>query len=627
MPGFIKGEDFRDPRPEPFGPLPGDLARYRGLFVCGDRVAFAYTVGKCDVLDVPGFEKSLFTRTLRLGPATDTVTMLLCDTPEPRESKGFLCGLEMGDLVLGCVRMPEKAEWKIYEKTRVYLKIPPHEKEILLQVVFGSDRTSVAALLAADAIEDPGLLTKGGPSRYPDPVVTKGALGKSGAPYELDTLTAPDENPWHSWLRFGGLDFFSDGRAALCTWSGDVWVVSGIDEGLDRLVWKRFATGLFQPCGLRIVNDTVYVVGRDQITVFHDLNGDGEADYYENFNNECSEKGNYHEFAMDLQTDPDGNFYYAKGALGANFPGGQMGSHHGCLLKVSKDGKKLEIVATGVRAGAGLAVGPKGELTVSDQDGHWGPASRLNWVKKGGFYGDRNTSHKDPVPEDYDPPLCWIHRSLDNSSGGQVWVTSDAWGPFKGHLLHFSYGTCSLFQVLMEPAGGSMQGGVVRFPLTFASGVLRGRFHPKDGQLYVAGIKGWTTSATRDGCLQRVRYTGKPVVSVVGMHVKRDAIELDFTLPLDPEAAGDPDRWAVQQWNYLYSEKYGSPDYSVEDPKKLGRDTVEITSAKVSADGRRVTLEIPGLKPVMQMLIRYKLRSADGLPVQQEIWHTINKIP
>jgi len=627
LPGFVKGDEMRDPRLEPYGPLPADLAKYRGLYVCGDRVVLSYTAGKCEILDLPGIEKGVFTRTLRLGPTSDSVTMLLCETPEDRESRGFPCGVQMGDLVVGCVRMPDKAEWKVYEKSRIYLKIPGHVKEIFLKIVYGADRSAVTSMIEADSIEDPTPLTKGGPPRYPDPVVTKGARGDKGGPYEVDTLTAPDDNPWKSWLRFTGLDFFPDGRAALCTWSGDVWIVSGIDEKLERLSWRRYATGLFQPCGLKIVGETVYVVARDQITVFRDLNGDGEADYYENFNNDCTERGNYHEFAMDLHTDPEGNFYYAKGALGANFPGGPIAAHHGCFLKVSKDGKRLEIVATGVRAGAGSGVGPKGEMTVSDNDGHWGPASRLNWVKKGGFYGDPNTAHRDPAPKDYDPPLCWIHRSLDNSSGGQVWVTSDAWGPFKGHLLHLSYGTCSLFHVLHENVNGVEQGGVVRFPLTFASGIMRARFHPGDGQLYVAGIKGWTTSATRDGCLQRVRYTGKPVHAVSEMHVKKGAIELTFTQPVDPASAGDPDSWAVQQWNYAYTSKYGSPDYSAADPKKQGRDPVELPAVKVSPDGRKVTLEMPGLAPVMQMLIRFRIKAADGSPVSQEIWHTINRVP
>ncbi|HVE38733.1 MAG TPA: DUF6797 domain-containing protein [Planctomycetota bacterium] len=627
LPGWSKSEDFQDPRPDQLGPLPAELAKYRGLYIQGSRVVLSYTVGACEVLDLPGEESGMITRTLRLGPSSEAATMLVCETEMAHELRRFPGGLEMGDLVIGCVRMPVGAEWKPQLNARLLLRIPAHDQPLLLKLAFGSDRAALTSLIQAGVVEDPEPLTKGGPARYPEPVVTRGVLGKSGGAYELDTLTVPDQNPFNSWMRLGGLDFFSDGRAALCTWSGDVWVVSGIDETLSKLTWKRYATGLFQPCGLKIVNDEVYVVARDQITRFHDLNGDGEADFYENFNNDCAEKGNYHEFAMDLNTDAEGNFYYAKGGLGANFPAGPAARHHGCLLKVSKDGKTLEIVATGVRAGAGSGVGPHGELTVADNDGHWGPASRLNWVEKGGFYGDVLTAHRASAPTDYDPPLCWIHRSVDNSSGGQVWVTTDKWGPFQGQMLHLSYGASSLFKVLYERVGDRMQGGVVRFPFTFASGILRGRFHPKDGQLYVAGLKGWTSSATRDGCFQRVRYTGKPAHMVTGMHVLKDAIELTFTDPVDVETAGDVDSYSAEQWNYRWTENYGSPDYSVANSKKQGRDPVEIKAAKVSSDGKKVTLEIPGLQPVMQMKIKFRMRAADGAPISQEIWHTINRVP
>ncbi|HLY11928.1 MAG TPA: DUF6797 domain-containing protein, partial [Planctomycetota bacterium] len=616
VPGVLE-DDGRDPRPEPYGPLPATLAKYRGLYVCGDRVVFSYQAGACDILDLPGYEKGSFTRTLRLGPSAVPVILLVGEAQEVSEPLVQGRRIVLGSLAAAATL----GEWKVLDKTRLYLEIPAHERDVLSKVVFGGDAE------AAGAVDDPLSLTKGGPARYPGPVLTKGTLGSAGGAYEVDTLTAPDENPWQSWLRFTGLDFFSDGRAALCTWSGDVWIVSGIDASLGRLSWRRYATGLFQPCGLRVVDDRVYVVARDQITVFRDLNGDGEADYYENFNNDCTEKGNYHEFAMDLNTDPQGNFYYAKGGLGANFPGGPVAAHHGCFLKVSKDGKRLEVVATGLRAAAGSGVGPKGELTASDNDGHWGPASRINWVMPGRYYGDPFTAHRNPAPADFEPPLCWIHRSVDNSSGGEVWVTGGKWGPFEGHMLHLSYGTCSLFNVLPEEVGGRMQGGIVRFPVTFASGVLRGRFHPLDGQFYAAGLRGWSTSGTREGCLQRVRYTGQPARMVSGMHVRKDAIELSFTDPVDPASAGDPESWIVQQWNYRYTGNYGSADYSVADPKKQGRDPVDVASIAVSADGRTVTLSIPGLQPVMQMLIKGRIKAADGTPLSPEVWNTIHTVP
>src|SRR5204863_9121446 len=105
---------------------------------------------------------------------------------------------------------------------------------------------------------------KGGAARWTPAVVTRGTTGKEDGPYVVDTLTLPDANPWKSWLRISAHDFFSDGRAAISTWSGDVWVVSGIDAELRELQWKRFATGLYRPPGLRIVDDKVYVLGREQ---------------------------------------------------------------------------------------------------------------------------------------------------------------------------------------------------------------------------------------------------------------------------------------------------------------------------------------------------------------------------
>jgi glucose/arabinose dehydrogenase len=144
-------------------------------------------------------------------------------------------------------------------------------------------------------------------------VKTQGALGADDQPYTLDTITIPFENPYKSWMRIGGMDLFKDGKsAAISTWSGDVWIVTGIDAKLENLQWKRYATGLFQALGLKIVDDKIYVLGRDQITRLHDLNGDNEADWYESFNNDVQVTPGFHEFAFDLNRDSKGNFYFTK---------------------------------------------------------------------------------------------------------------------------------------------------------------------------------------------------------------------------------------------------------------------------------------------------------------------------
>src|SRR4029453_15789871 len=99
-----------------------------------------------------------------------------------------------------------------------------------------------------------------------------------------DELTLPNENPWKSWMRPTGFDFFADGsRAALCTWNGEVWIFSGFGRKTKKLTWKRFAAGLYEPLGLRIVDGVIYATCRDQIVRLHDLNADGEADFYECF--------------------------------------------------------------------------------------------------------------------------------------------------------------------------------------------------------------------------------------------------------------------------------------------------------------------------------------------------------
>ena len=52
------------------------------------------------------------------------------------------------------------------------------------------------------------------------------------------------------------------GDIAVCSVSGDVWVVSGVDEKLENLKWRRYATGLFHPLGLRIIDDLQVTIGR-----------------------------------------------------------------------------------------------------------------------------------------------------------------------------------------------------------------------------------------------------------------------------------------------------------------------------------------------------------------------------
>ena len=205
-------------------------------------------------------------------------------------------------------------------------------------------------------------------------------------------------------------------------------------------------------------------------------------------------------------------------------------------------------------------------------------------------------------------------------------MTGERWGPFNGSIVHTSYGKAALFVVLHDVVDGVAQGGVWQMPLRFESGIQRARFNPADGQLYVAGLRGWQSGGSKDGCFQRVRHTGGPVRAPTALRATEKGLHLTFATPLDPASAADLSNYDIEQWNYRWTADYGSADYSVENPTKKGRDTVEVKSAKLAADGRTVFLEMPAIRPVMQMGIAYKLKSAGGRDVSGVVYNTINKL-
>ncbi|MBY0527596.1 MAG: malectin [Gemmataceae bacterium] len=638
-PGWARGEDLKDPRSIPHGPLPRDWARYKGLYRHEQGTVFAYTVGGSQVLELPNVEVvekvRVFSRTLNLKDVSQPLIAVVADLEgaKGQVSNGIATLLTPERVTLArVVGGPAGTALEVVDENRIVLKVPAAANAKIKVCLWGGPTrdwaTGVAALAKAEAAIDLAPLTKGGKALWTETVTTEGKRGADTQAYVLDDLTPPFKNPYNSYLRFGGFDVFSDGRIAVSTWSGDVWIVSGINDKLDKLVWKRYATGLFHALGLKIVDDKVYVLGRDQITRLHDLNGDGEADFYECFNNDVMITQNFHEFTFELQTDAEGNFYFVKG--GPVRPGGsgwdKLTPHHGCLFKVSKDGSKFEVVARGFRAPNGMGVGPRGELTVGDNEGTWTPMCPLNWVKPNGFYGVPEFSDRMPKPTVRDNPLCWFPKEIDNSNGGQVWITGDKFGPLSGQLLHSSYGTCTLYSVLKDEVGGQMQGGVVPLPLKFDTGICRGRFHPGQNALYLAGLRGWQTRASKDAGLYRVRYTGKAANMPVDLKVRPGEIQITFSDKLDKKSAEDSDSYGVSQWNYRWTSSYGSPHFKVSNPKMQGHDEVEIEDVKLSADGKTVTLKIDKLKPVMQMKIDFKLKAADGTPIKTTLHHTINVV-
>ena len=62
---------------------------------------------------------------------------------------------------------------------------------------------------------------------------------------------------------------------------------------------EALCSGLHQPFGVKVENNVIYVLCKDQVTILHDYNGDDEADFYENRSNDWMEdKGHTHVFGL-----------------------------------------------------------------------------------------------------------------------------------------------------------------------------------------------------------------------------------------------------------------------------------------------------------------------------------------
>ncbi|SOD88566.1 DUF6797 domain-containing protein [Spirosoma fluviale] len=603
---------FDDPRftardGRQFGPLPKPWANYKGLYHYENSVIIAYSVGQAAILEKMGLEKMegqpVFTRTLTISPGQQLLKTRVAraGTNVAAIGKGASLKEEDGYVVL---RISATA------KTTVKLFMARPGSKPLTYFAARSPKP-----------ESLDQYTKGGKPHYPQTLYTTITRGNDDGLFAVDQLTPPYENPWRSRMKLSGIDFMKNPNVAvLCTTDGDVWRVTGLTNPSGRLGWKRIASGLFQPLGIKVLADKIYVTCRDQLVLLRDLNGDGETDFYESFNHDHQVTDHFHEFAMGLQADKEGNLYYAKSGRHAREA---LIPQHGTLLKVSKDGATTQVIATGFRAANGVCINPDGSFIVTDQQGYWNPMNRVNWIDgKGKFYGNMwgYNPPNDSTKAAMEQPLVWIDMEFDRSPSELLWVDSKKWGPLNGGLLSFSYGYGKIQLVLPEDVNGQKQGGVIDLPgVKFRTGIMRGRFNPADGQLYACGMSAWGTSQTiKGGDFYRLRYTGKPVSLPTRLSAETDGVTLTFASELADKSTRNPANFEVKSWDIRRSRKYGSDRYNTQ--------TLIIADVKLSRDKKTVKLLLPGLKPTDVMTIAYSVTDAKGHPLKGKVQNTIHQL-
>jgi len=639
MPGWAEpaSGSFTDPRPvgrdgQPYGPLPRTHVRFKSLHHV-DRggtsadprsgVVLDYHVGDTPVLETPSLGRPLLlgdrlvavlVRSFSLGPRSRQLVVRLAAKPA--------AAAVVGEAIADSTHVPRI----VSHDGHVDLVIPAGNAPLDIAVAVAAADADVLARHAATLTAPGRVVTdRPAPRLWDATLETRSTAGREHGPFAVDVLSAPEANPWNAQVRFSGIDFTGPDEAVVCSWDGDVWRVNGITSAAGTLAWRRIASGLFQPLGVRVIGGVIHVGCRDRIVKLVDHDGDGMTDRYDTFNDDHQVTEHFHEFAMGLETDATGNVYYAKSArhaLPAVVP------HHGTLLRVTADGSATEIVATGFRAANGVCVEGDGTFWMTDQEGHWNPKNRINHVRPGGFYGNMLGYHD--VTDESDaamaPPAFWITNAFDRSPAELLRVQSRKWSPLDGGLLELSYGEGRLHLVLTEPVtsrngrAGVVQGGMVALPIPdLPTGIMRGRFHPSDEQLYACGLYAWAGNRQHPGGFYRVRRTERALTIPIRLHAEPGRLELGFAERLDSAVATEPGNWTVRAWNLLRSQNYGSDH--------VDERVLTVTAATMMRDGRGTSLVIPDFEPTWCYSVEWNVTTAAGTRLRGRLHGTLHHAP
>ena len=426
----------------------------------------------------------------------------------------------------------------------------------------------------------------------------------------------PVEIPEEIVLEVGALEMMPDGKLAVATRRGDVYLVTDALADLASKKKPRFslwASGMHEVLGLAQRDGWLYAVQRGEVTRLKDVDGDGRADVFETFCDDWGISGDYHEYPIGSKFDREGNLYVTlclTGSFTSEAP------FRGWCMKITPEGKAVPF-ASGIRSPGGVGFNAAGDLFYTDNQGPWNGTSSLKHLAPGAFVGhpvgnkwydqaQDLTKHLGPRPKDpksgsrfhleaqktkeFIPPSCLLpHQKVGQSASG---ITFDAsggrFGPFAGQLFVGDQHHSNLTRVVLEQVNGRYQGAAIPFRSGFASGIVPVLQAP-DGSLFAGGTnRGWGSVGPKEYALERLVWTGKTPFEILDMKARPDGFELTFTHPVDKATATEPKSYKTQTFTYIYQAEYGSPE--------VDRTTPTITKATVSDDGLRVRLILDGLQ-------------------------------
>lgn len=429
----------------------------------------------------------------------------------------------------------------------------------------------------------------------------------------VEKIPLPFENENKRAVRGAGIDFFSDGRLALVTFDGDVWIGSGLKKNSKEFLWCRFASGLHEPLGLTIRNDELFVFDRNGLWRLLDRDKDGEADYHNLYCSQIDQTAGTREFAMAVEVEKDGSFIFCQSGLNS-------GSRSaGALMRVSADGKTVTEIARGLRAPF-MGYDPvSGQIAVTDQQGQYVPSTPIIFPQQGAYYGHPSLKADSGLP--VSTPMTWVPHQVCASSSSVVWMRDSKMGQLEGQPILLSYNKPKLLQIHTDVDDIISQGGVTELPVGIDSPILNGAVNPVDGLLYLTGFKIYDSSAKDATFLSRIRVNPKKTLPVpLNVRVEKRGLLLTFADTLDRDTALKPESYTVKRWNYKRTPSYGSGNYKLDGSP--GTETLNVASVELSRDRKSVFIAVPDMQEVMQIEVAYNIKSSDSAAINNKTYLT-----
>jgi mono/diheme cytochrome c family protein len=437
-------------------------------------------------------------------------------------------------------------------------------------------------------------------------------------------LTARDLRGETRW-RISGMALRGPRELLFTTWDGDL-----VSLDLDAVPtdgvppFKRIARGLSEPMGLAISQGRIFVTEKNQATELIDANGDGAFETYRCVAHDWPATIDYHEYLFGAVIRDSHLYFSSSVAMAIRNTHNRQAYLRGSVLKVHIDTGATEVVAGGLRTPNGIGFGPGDSILITDNQGEWLPGNKLIHLQPEAFYHFRSRAPWHPFDRPVaTPPAVWLPQGEIAMSPTQPALLPKSWGPYAGQVIIGDATFGGLQRVQLEEVEGVMQGAAFPFSQGFRHLFNRLLF-TKAGDLYAGGIARGNDQEfiTKVSGLTRIRYTGKKVFELLAARLRSNGIEIEFTHPLAGNTGWNPAGYYVTQWAYQATQTYGG--------QKVRHRRSEVRSATVSADRRRVFLELPDLVEgeVMRIRLPQSLTSASGQTLWAgEFWYTVNRIP